>query len=120
MRLQREPWRTPKAEAFRKQPACDHHAMRNVSSVVDSTRDVSKPDPERVQKRADNLTPEEHEVGSDDPIAQAQAILADSDARTDDHVSPPGKPVEHRHSEDTVEPPDRPRAFVAKPSLLLG
>jgi hypothetical protein len=29
-----------------------------------------------------------------------------ADARTEDRVSPPGKPVEHRRSEDTVEPTD--------------
>jgi hypothetical protein len=62
-----------------------------------------KPDPERVQKRADSLTPEEQDVGSSDPIAQAEEILADSDARTADRVSPPGKPVEHGQSDDNVE-----------------
>jgi len=62
-----------------------------------------KPDPERVQKRADSLTTEEQEAGSDDPIAQAEEILAESDARTDDRVSPPGKPVEHGHSDDNVD-----------------
>jgi hypothetical protein len=63
-----------------------------------------KPDPKRVQNRADALLPEEREAGSDDPSAQAEAILAESDARTENRVSPPGKPVEHRHSEDTVDP----------------
>ncbi len=65
-----------------------------------------EPDPKRVENRADALTPEEREAGSDDPEVQAEAILAESDARTEDRVSPPGKPVEHRHSEDTVEPTD--------------
>jgi len=62
-----------------------------------------KPDPERVQKRADALTTEEQEAGSDDPIAQAEEILEESDERTDDRVSPPGKPVEHGHSDDNVD-----------------
>jgi len=64
------------------------------------------PDPKRVQGRADALLPEEQEAGSDDPLKQAAEILAESDARTADRVAPPGKPVEHRQSEDTVEPPD--------------
>lgn len=67
---------------------------------------ATEPDPKRVQSRADALTTEEREAGSDDPFAQAEEILEESDERTADRVSPPGKPVEHRHSEDTVEPPD--------------
>jgi hypothetical protein len=65
-----------------------------------------EPDRKRVQKRADALLPEEQKGGSDDPSAQAEEILAESDARTEDRESPPGKSVEHRHSEDTVEPTD--------------
>ena len=38
---------------------------------------------DRVATRAE-LLPEEQEAGSDDPVAQAEAILADSDERTDD------------------------------------
>ena len=64
------------------------------------------PDPKRVQSRAESLSAEEKSVGSDDPAAQAEEILAQSDARTEDRVSPPGKPVERRHSEDTVDPTD--------------
>jgi hypothetical protein len=62
-------------------------------------------DDERVQARADALLPEEQEAGSDDPLAQAEAILEESDEREDDRVDPPGQPVEHRRSEDTVELP---------------
>jgi hypothetical protein len=62
----------------------------------------NKPHPERVQKRADSLTPEEDDAGSSNPLAQAEEILADSDAR-EDRVSPPGKPVEHGQSDDNVE-----------------
>ena len=40
-------------------------------------------DSERVAKRA-KLLPEEQAVGSDDPEAQAAAVLADSDERTED------------------------------------
>jgi hypothetical protein len=71
-----------------------------------STDMRDEPDAKRVRSRADPLLPEERKGGSDDPSAQAEEILAESDARTDDRVSPPGKPVERRHSEDTVEPTD--------------
>ncbi|HEV7525312.1 MAG TPA: hypothetical protein VGP92_10115 [Acidimicrobiia bacterium] len=64
------------------------------------------PDDKRVQSRADSLLPEEQEVGSDAPEVQAQEILAESDARTDGKRVPGGKPIEHRTSEDTVEPVD--------------
>ena len=63
-----------------------------------------EPDPKRVQRRAESLLPEERSVGSDDPEAQAEEILAESDARMDGRASPPGKSIEHRTSEDTVEP----------------
>ena len=39
-------------------------------------------DAERIEQRA-HLLPEEEVVGSDDPEAQAAAILADSDDRTE-------------------------------------
>ena len=65
-----------------------------------------EPDSKRVQGRADALLPEEVEAGSDNPRAQAEEILADSDARSADRVAPPGPAVEHRQSEDTVEPPE--------------
>jgi len=39
-------------------------------------------DDERVESRA-QLLPEEEAAGSDDPTAQAAAILADSDERTE-------------------------------------
>lgn len=57
----------------------------------------------RVERRAD-LLPEEESVGSDDPEAQAAQILAESDERTEDRDAAPGSYVEHRRSEETVEP----------------
>jgi hypothetical protein len=39
---------------------------------------------ERVEMRAEDLLPEEESAGSEDPRAQAEAILADSDERTED------------------------------------
>lgn len=47
-------------------------------------------DSDRVAKRA-KLLPEEQAVGSDDPEAQAEAVLADSDERTDDPEGTRGK-----------------------------
>jgi hypothetical protein len=55
----------------------------------------------RVYGRSE-LTVTEWAVGSDNPVTQATAILADSDARTDLTRETPG--IEHRRSEDTVEP----------------
>jgi hypothetical protein len=64
------------------------------------------PDAKRVQGRAESLLPEEQAVGSDDPEAQAESILAESDGRAAGRVPPSAKPVERRRSEDTVEPPE--------------
>jgi hypothetical protein len=58
-----------------------------------------------VARRAE-LSSDEKEAGSEDALAQARAILEDSDARTADLEAAPGTYVEHRHSEDTVPPPD--------------
>lgn len=41
------------------------------------------PEDDRVETRAE-LLPEEQAAGSDDPQAQAEAVLAESDERTDD------------------------------------
>jgi hypothetical protein len=41
------------------------------------------PDDDRVETRAE-LLPEEETAGSDDPHAQAEAILEESDERTED------------------------------------
>ncbi len=55
----------------------------------------------RISARAE-LTVEEAAVGSDDPVAQAKAILAESDDRSELTRDTPG--IERRRSEDTVEP----------------
>ncbi|MFF5175067.1 hypothetical protein ACFY3U_20850 [Micromonospora sp. NPDC000089] len=65
-------------------------------------------DQERVESRA-HLLPEEAAVGSDDPQAQADAILAESDEREADRNAAPDTVLEHRTSAETVvsvEPPD--------------
>lgn len=61
-------------------------------------------DDERVASRAE-LLPEEQAAGSDDPQAQAEAILADSEARTESREASPGTHIEHRTSEDATPPP---------------
>ena len=43
-----------------------------------------------VKARADALSPEEVEAGTDDPIAQAAAILEESDERESNRVDPAG------------------------------
>lgn len=43
----------------------------------------TSPDDDRIATRAE-LLPEEQEAGSEDPEAQAEAILADSDERVQD------------------------------------
>ncbi|MEH1167502.1 hypothetical protein V6V47_19165 [Micromonospora sp. CPCC 205539] len=63
---------------------------------------------DRVESRA-HLLPEEVAVGSDDPEAQAEAILTESDIREADQNAAPDTVLEHRTSDQTVvavEPPD--------------
>jgi hypothetical protein len=63
------------------------------------------PDDERIRARAEGLLAEEEEVGSDDPQAQAAAILEESDEREFERDDPTGRGLERRRSEDTVELP---------------
>lgn len=46
--------------------------------------------------------PEERAAGTDDPAAQAEAILEESEERVADRDAAPDSRVEHRASEDTV------------------
>jgi len=61
----------------------------------------ARPAAARVAERAE-LTPEEATAGSDNPVAQAAAILTESDERTEMPRSADG--IERRRSEETVEP----------------
>ncbi|TDB71420.1 hypothetical protein E1182_25180 [Micromonospora sp. KC721] len=73
---------------------------------MDMTHEQS--DQERMESRA-HLLPEEAAVGSDDPQAQAEAILTESDIREADQNAAPDTVLEHRTSDQTVavsEPPD--------------
>jgi len=63
-------------------------------------------DAERIESRAESLTADELDAGSDDPQAQAKAILEESNGRAEDRVSPPGKPVESGQSDDNVDSVD--------------
>lgn len=59
---------------------------------------------DRIDRRAAHLLPEEDEVGSDAPRAQAQAILEESDERSADREAAPGSVVEHRTSDEATPP----------------
>ena len=63
------------------------------------------PDDERVASRSE-LLPEEKKAGSEDPEAQAEVILEDSEARTVDRDASPSTHLEHRKSEDATPPRD--------------
>ena len=69
------------------------------------TERTEEPDPRLVEQRAEELLPEEQEAGSDDPRAEAEEILAESEERTErrEEQLADGE-AEHRHSEDTVDP----------------
>ncbi len=64
------------------------------------TPDPSEPDPEHVASRAE-LLPEEEAAGSDDPFAQAEEILQESQERTDD---PEGTRRESTQTPDEAYP----------------
>ena len=66
--------------------------------------DASDVGDERVADRAD-LLPEEQTVGSDDPQAQARAILEESDERSAPSDAAPDSGVERRTSDEVTEEP---------------
>jgi hypothetical protein len=66
--------------------------------------DTPTPDEERVVSRSE-LLPEEKAAGSDDPEAQAEAILAESDERSLDRDASPSTHLEHRTSDEVTEDP---------------
>jgi hypothetical protein len=71
---------------------------------MDQTDRAGAADHERAASRADALLPEEEAAGSDDPQVQADAILEESDARSEDRSASPGTVVEHRTSDEATEP----------------
>jgi hypothetical protein len=62
---------------------------------------------DRVERRAADLLPEEIAAGSDDPRAQAEAILGDSDVREADPDAAPDSFMERRTSAQAVDPGDQ-------------
>lgn len=60
------------------------------------------PDEQHVATRA-ALLPEEQAVGSDDPAAQAEILLEDSEARTEVPNAAPTTHLERRSSTETAE-----------------
>ncbi|QGG95076.1 hypothetical protein [Actinomarinicola tropica] len=71
--------------------------------------DATTPDPsdEAVASRAE-LLPEEQAAGSDDPEAQAEAILTESEERAADRGAAPSTHLEERTSEEVTEDPSPP------------
>ena len=69
--------------------------------VARKSRNSGGPSRHRISQRSE-LTVEERAVGSDDPIAQATAILTDSDERS--RLPRTADGIEHRRSQDTVVP----------------
>jgi hypothetical protein len=65
---------------------------------------MADPQDRRTSRRASQLLPEEDTVGSDDPEAQAEAILQESDERSDDRDAAPSSFVEHRSSDEATPP----------------
>jgi hypothetical protein len=57
---------------------------------------------DRVESRAEHLLPEEVAAGSDDPEAQAEAILDESDEREADPNAAPDTVLERRTSEEAA------------------
>ena len=79
---------------------CAYALWNRYGGTLGRKRDHERATDRRIHARSE-LTVEEAAAGSDDPLAQAAAILDDSDDRTTLPRTAPG--VEHRRSQDTVE-----------------
>ena len=96
----------PMGWALREHPAWARGVLTGLRPVPAGEDRGMDPDQERVRHRAADLLPEERSAGSDDPEAQAAAILADSDEREDDPEAAPDTVLERRTSADATDPPD--------------
>jgi formate dehydrogenase subunit gamma len=96
----------PAGWALREHPAWARGLPAGLSPVATGEDRGMDPDQQRVRHRADDLLPEERSAGSDDPEAQAAAILADSDEREYDPEAAPDTVLERRTSADATDPPD--------------
>ena len=77
------------------------YGSRLATRVGRKNQSSDGPSPRQISRRSE-LTVEERAVGSDDPLAQATAILTDSDERSRLERTADG--IERRRSQDTVEP----------------
>ena len=68
--------------------------------------DQTEPESDRVADRAE-LLHEEQAAGSEDPRAQAEAILEESDERTTSRDAAPDSRVEHRTSDEVTDDPEQ-------------
>jgi hypothetical protein len=59
-------------------------------------------DDERAHDRAEHLLPEERVAGSDDPEAQARAVLEDSDDREQYRETEPDLRIDHRTADEAA------------------
>ena len=98
--------RVPVGWALREHPAWADGLLTGLPPAAAGEDRGMDPDQERVRHRADELLPEELAAGSDDPEAQAAAILADSDEREYDPEAAPDTVLERRTSADATDPPD--------------
>jgi hypothetical protein len=57
---------------------------------------------DRAESRAEHLVPAEETASSDDPLAQAEAILEESDEREDDTEAAPDSFLERRTSQEAA------------------
>ena len=95
--------RVPTGWALREHRAWAAGLLTGLPPVAAGEDRDMDPDQERVRHRADDLLPEERTAGSDDPEAQAAAILADSDERQDDQTAAPDTVMENRTSADAAD-----------------
>jgi formate dehydrogenase subunit gamma len=91
--------RVPLAWARREHPAWAAGFPPGAAGEVSG---MEPQDEERVRSRAE-LTPEERLAGSEDPRAQAEAVLADSDERTEVPNAAPDTVLERRTSADAAD-----------------
>ncbi len=77
------------------EPESDHGTDETIEPALDE---------ERVAARAARPTTEEQRAGSDDPEAQAEAILADSEQRIIEQAEDPEGSGERRTSDEATEP----------------
>jgi formate dehydrogenase subunit gamma len=95
--------RVPVGWARREHPAWAAAAAGFPGGAAGQMSGMEPQDEERVRSRAADLTPEERTAGSADPRAQAEAVLADSDERTEVPDAAPDTVLEQRTSADAAD-----------------